>query len=700
LLYKDIAKLTDAADRVYRDPGFQNLRSKHDDREALIFDTLPVMIPEKFAPNVREVQQGAAMDKISRGVAHITNPQWPLDLDVAKVGKSERAETLRERTRAWLLSFWKEQAWRSGSEGSLDWFIKWGVVAHARCAVRIQTYTAAWAPLCASKPKRKDLNLDDAHTPAEVAERVNEFLAEAADITLDDDDAGARVLRKVLPFHLTYVPGHTFTWRDDQFSRTRGPAEVWEFRAQSAQEVLDNYVDAAGNPLAQNLARQVERTDLGPGDDVVVAMRSDRTHLQIFVTGMTLDHIEGDTTSYIRHGQDEIIWEGEHGLDRVPYAIFTGRMSPARELVNRFVGFIDPAWKQLIELNQIATEIATVRSHVVYPINYVKKHQDAPGSVAHSDRPAAIELEPGTIIEATGPGESLETVPLTSREGLEWLQRNYEMLMAAVERLTFGGAAYGSGSPDSGFLQNEQMSATTAPLEPYRMGCEQGYVDFFQLVLANARALHAKGLPAIPIRSCLPEGREWEELTPEQSGHDWSISVSIQTQAPSGKMAQYQALAFAVDRGWMTQEEAIRESGNPYPLQVIQQRAIEVHANSQQMTQMIDQLVQQQFMAALAQEQLGGMPTQPLLPPALAGVLGPLASDPAMGALAARLPQQFGVPGISNPLALPAGQATGIPGGPNVPSQLPPLNQGGGLPGQAVGSPGGLERQSILNEIR
>lgn len=705
MLYPTITDLTDAAERVYRDPGFTNLRAKHDDREALIFDQLPVLVPEKMAPRVREVQQGAAMDKVSRGITLITDPRRPIDINVAKVGKSERAEKMRERLRAWLLSFWNEQAWRGGSEGSLDWFIKWGVIVHSVCAVRVQPYTAAWAALTATKPKKKSLDLSDTSTPEEVAQRVNEFLAEAADIALDDEDAEALVMRRVLPFHLTYVPGHSLRWRDDQFSRMRGPAEVWEFRAQPAQEVLDNYVDAKGRPLAQQLTREVDARQLGPEDEVVVVIRADRTHMQIFVSGMSIDHVEGDRTSYTRHGTDEIIWEGEHGLDRVPYAIFTGRMTPARELVNRFVGLIDPAYKQLCELNQIATEIATVRADVVYPVNYVKKHQESPG-VADKDRPAAIELEPGTIIEATGPGESIETVPLTSREGLEWLQRNYEMLMSAVERLTFGGPAYGSGSVDSGYLQSMQEAATTSTLEPYRGGCEQGYTDFFQLVLATGRALHAKGLPSIPVRSCLPEGREWEELDPDMTGADWSISVSIQQQHPAGRMALLQAIAFEVDRGWKTDEEAIREAGNPYPLQVMQQREIETYAKDPALHQFITNLIQQQFQLALQQEQLSSIPTQPLLPPALAGVLSPMASDPSLGAIGARLPQGMpppGTPGISNMPALPSGQPGGIPGGPNLFAQaappMGPQGQGGGFPLMAQSQPGGPQLQDIQNSL-
>jgi hypothetical protein len=233
-------------------------------------------------------------------------------------------------------------------------------------------------------------------------------------------------------------------------------------------------------------------------------------------------------------------------------------------------------------------------------------------------------------------------------------------------------------------------------------------------VLSTGRALHARGLPAIPVRSCLPEGREWEELTPEMSSAEWSITVSIQSPQTAGRMAHYQAIAFAVDRGWMTQEEAIRESGNPYPMQVKQQIQIEKLEASPMLIQSLEQLIQQRFFAAVQQQQAGGMPTQPLMPAALANVLAPLAGDPSLGALATRLPQmqpgqQFGVPGVSNMPALPAGQAGGIGGGPNMfalDQGLPPMpraesiNKGGGFAGVGQSSPGSVANQDLLNARR
>lgn len=706
----DLSHLTDLAERVYRDPGFTMLRAKADDREALVYNQLPVLVPEKMTNRIRQVHQGAAMDKVSRGMALITDPLG-VRIEVAKVGKSEKAELLRERVRAWLLSFWKDLERRGAQDGTLDWLVKWGVIVHSVCAVRVQPYTAAWAPLLAGKTKKKELDLTDTSTPDEVAERVNEFLAEAAGLAETDADD---ITRRIPPFQITYVPGHCIRWESDQFSRHLGPKWVMEYREMSVEDVLDTYLDADGKPLAADLARQVERRDLTPEDTVVVVIRADREHLQIFLADMALDQMTGDPVSVRRHGMSALLYEGEHGLGRTPYAIFTGRVTPARELVHRFQGLLDPAYELFIELDQLATQISSVRNFVAWPLLYVSKYHDSQGGVATGDRVAAIDLEEGTVIDGTGPGEKLETVPMTSREGLEWLQRDYEMKMAAADRLTFGGAAYGANSIDSGYAQQLQESATTSTMEPFRLGCERGYEDFFQLVLTVARVLHQRGLPAIPVRSCLPEGREWEELDSRMTDFDWDITVSIQQQHPAGKMAHLNAIAFAEDRGYMTHEEAIRESGNPYPLQVIQQRDIETYAADPQMRQFIAGLIQQQFMAALAQEQAGAMPMQPLVPPALATTLAPMAGNPALGAMGARLPQlqpgqMFGVPGVSNQMALPPGQPTGIPLGPNLAAQNPApppptpraatVRQGGGFAGEGQSSPGGM-RQDYQNSLR
>lgn len=702
MLLKTITDLVDQAERIYRDPAFTALRGKHDDREALIANEWPVYIPENMTNRVRVVHQGAAMEKASRGIALITDPLG-VRIEVAKVGKSQHAEELRERVRAWLLSLFRDLERRGAHEGTLDGHIKWGVIVHSLCAVRVQPYAAAWAPLTKGKPAKKALDLAGADTADAIMERVNEFLEEAAGIEDDEDERVARITRSILPIEITYLSDNQIRWKDDQFSRRLGPKEVWEFREVTVEEVLSNYLDESGKPLAEEMAKAVDLKTLSPEDVCTLVIRSDRTHMQVFTSGLVLDRLTGDQRTFVSHGQDELLWEGVHGLTRTPYAIFTGRVKPARELVHRYQGLLDPAFETLVELDQLATQISSIRNFVAWPQLYVKKGKDAVGT---GDKVADLPIAEATIIDGLGKDEQLETVPWSTREGLDYLQRDYEMKMSAADRLTFGGAAYGSGATDSGYEQQLKETATTATMESFRIGTERGYEDLFQLVLETGRALHTKGLPAIPVRSCLPEGKEWEELAPEMTEYDWDITVSIQQQNPAGKMAHLNALSFAEDRGYITHEEAIRESGNPYPLQVMQQRAIEQHVNSPAMQQFIDGLIQQNLSAALAQRQASGMPTQPLLPPALAGVLAPMAGDPSLGALGARLP--YGQPGISNMALPPAPALAGIPGSPNIPSSLPPLGpptprmatvqQGGGFPGEGQASPGGY-RQDILNQV-
>lgn len=724
MLYKSLSDLTDAADRVYRDPGWQALRRKQDQIESLVHSTNPVEVPEGLANRVREVHTGVAMEKVLRGMTLISAKRGP-SVEVERVGTSQKAELLRERLRAWLISFKHHVERRRAGSTILDPYVRWGIVVHSRHAIRVQPFQAAWVGLCADKPKRKQIDLDDVRTIDEIEQRVNEFMAEAmgAEITDDGDDENRRaaIRRRRVPIQVTSVPSECVWWDTDDY----GVSEVWEYRQATVREVLLNYRDRQGKPLAQDLAREwnahvedgvlvFSGHDRPTASDVVtLVIRSDRKHMQVFTADFMLDQAESDPPYRQPSGNSCLLWEGEHGLDdRVPYAIFEGRVTGAKDAAKHYCGLLDPGYDSLFELDHDATRAASIANFVAWPQLYVKKGDKAAGV---GDRPADMPIAEATVLESTGPDESLEVVPWSTREGLDWVRETTAQKRGDIDRQTFGASAYGSTNVDSGYLQGELVSAATSTMDPYREGLEVGWEDFFDLVLKTGRALHRQGLGAIPIRNVLPEGKEWEELTPEMTEVDWAIRCSVEPDHPAGKMAQYQAIAFKEDRGWTTKEDAIRESGNPYPLQVMEQRQVEVLEEELVKQGTLLQLVQAQLFAAVQQRQLGGMPAQPLLPPAAAGALSAFAGDPSLGALGARLPQlqpgqQFGIPGVSNPMALPAGQPGGIGGGPNFfaqnPAPPPPtpraetVNKGGGVFGAAVGSPGGLPLQDQLNGLR
>lgn len=721
--YQSLPQLIAAADRVYRDPGWRALRDKQDLLEALIHGTNPVEVPEGLVNRARQIHTGVPMEKVLKGMTMIAARRGPR-VRVEKIGKSQKAELLRERLQAWLVSFKQHVERRRAGSTVLDPYVRWGMVVHSRHAIRVTPFPAAWLGLCESKPKKAKLDLDGARSIDEIWRRVNEFMADASGSDADDDETAeerlAALMRRQVPIQVTSVPSECIWWETDDY----GVSEVWEYRQMTVREVLSNWRDRQGNPLAEDLAKHWNaRVEDGAlvfdgnnrptdQDKVVLVFRSDRKHMQIFTVDFTLDHIEGNNPYQQMSGTECLLWSGEHGLEnRVPYAIFEGRVTGAKEAAKHYCGLLDPGFDSLVELDHDATRAASIANFVAWPQLYVKKGQHATGS---GDRVADMPIAEATVLDATAPDEELEVVPWSTREGLEWVRETTAQKRGDIDRQTFGASAYGSANVDSGYLQGELVSAATSTMEPFREGLELGWEDFFDLVLKTARALHRKGLGPIPIRNVLPEGKEWEELDSSITELDWAIHCSIEPDNPSGKMAQYQAIAFAEDRGWKTHVQAIEESGNPYPLQVVEEREIEMLASDPAIKQSLVAVIQQQFQTAIQQRQVGGMPLQPMLPPAAAGVLSQYASDPSLGPLAARMPelqpfQQFGVPGVSNQPALPPGQPGGIPGGMNAfsfnPAPPPPtpraetVQKGGGVFGAAVGSPGGLAIQDRINAL-
>lgn len=697
-----LPELLDDAHRVYHDPAWQLLRNKDAALQQLFQGKQKVAIPPQLIGRVRDVHTGIAAEKVYRAQSIITDSRG-LRLEIGKQGRSAKAEKMREQTRNWCSGFWVR-----ASGPSLDQLLKLDLIIHSRAVVRTQLFAAAWAALL-GKSDKPALNLDDVHTVAEVADRLEEFMEAAAGVE-DDDEQREQVRRAALPIQLEHVPVQSFYWEDDAYSPQLGPRRTWEFRTYTVARVLEDFVDGEGKPLAAELARKVDYRQLKPSDTVTVVIHSNRSCMYVFLADMVLDTSDQSRNYQQNNSTDELLAVTEHGLGRVPYTVFLGRLTTSEEPARRFFGLLDPGFEQFCLIDDMATQLASTANFVAWPQLYVKKHQDA-GSAGTGDRPADFPIEEGIVIDGTGPGESLETVPWTQPEGFRLLADSYNQMMQNVDRLTFGGSVYGSHSVDSGYLQGELYSAATTTCEPFRIGMERGYADLFGLVLRTAKAGYDLGLPAIPVMAALPENRDWVELGPDLVDVDWDITVTIEAAPAGGELAKLQAISQKEQLGYITHEDAIRQAGSDSPQRVTQQRMVEQLATSPGMMQALEELVKQRLQLAAAQPQTGVLPQQPLLPAALAGALQPMG-----GPMAARLPgqQQFGVPGISNPPALPSPSPAGTMGAPNLLEQMGALPQpptrpagpnlpslgGPGLPGAAQFAPGGVSRQDQLNALR
>jgi len=537
----------------------------------------------------------------------------------------------------------------------------------------------------------------------------------------------AELRRRVFPISVQWVPARFVVdlWDND------GLAEVYEIQILPVHQVLRTYRDSEGRPLARDLADRVNLQMITESDVVTLLIRSDREHIQIAIVDYGAEILLGpDVPPFVRRvsATRQILWEGEHCLGTPPYAVFHGRMTTHANITFAYRGFLDDAAKLIVRLDEILTQRHSSARWGAWPQLYIKKNLPASGAVAGAvglgggDAQTSFEVREGGVSESLGPGEELVRVPWFDPEAQKILDQTEMQLRTDIQRHTLGPGAYGQLPAQSGYQQALLETAAAIHLEPFRRGIEAGYARLADVLVRSARALLRYGVPDIPVRYSGVDGDTYVTLTKDLAEEDWTVSASIVTKPVGGDLALYQAVAFAEDRGYITHEEALRRIGDPYPQRTIAQRYAEQVLLSPPVIQAAQQEVLKRALAALGQGADVPLPSQPIVPQALADTLsqmgGPGGGPGGPGGPGQGLPPELAMrlpmPGVNSALLArgPNGPMAGVFSGTSATGGLPnpasalaglagvppaPQRRPGPFPvGQAQGAPGGALRQRDL----
>lgn len=735
-LIPDLAQLSDHGWRLFTDPARLRLRRKERFVEQVRHSRHPIDIPPSLSGRARPIYSGMGGEVIDRAKAILRDPEG-VRLDVAQTGISRRAELARERVQAWLAGAVR-QAMLTGARPLEDMVLE-DLLLRSRAYLRVLPNPSAWAAILADVPPAEavataapaDLEAPD----TDAGDRGIEVEPVPGDLGEDTDDAGedaaaravqeaerllrhfAELRRRVFPISVQWVPARFVVdlWDHD------GLAEVYELQLIPVHQVLRAYRDEDGKPLASLLAERVQLQHLTESDLVSVLLRSDREHLQIAVVDWGPEVLFGEELPpFLRRvaSTPELIWQGPHHLGTPPYAVFQGRLTTAADITFAYRGFLDDAARLIVRLDEILTQRHSSARWGAWPQLYIKKSFPTSGAAAAAaglgggDAQTSFEVREGGVSESLGPGEELVRVPWFDPEAQKILDQTEAQLRSDIQRHTLGPGAYGQVPAQSGYQQALLETAAAIHLEPFRRGAEMGYARLADLLLRSARALLRCGLPDIPVRYSGADGDTYVTLTPDLAEEDWTVRATIITKPVGGDLALYQAVAFAEDRGYITHEEALRRIGDPYPQRTIAQRYAEQVLLSPPVIQAAQQEVLKRALAALGTGAPLGLPSQPLVPQALADTLSGQQNLPPE--LALRLP----MPGVNSALLArgPGGPMAGVFGGtsatgglPNMAAPLaglagappPPQRRPGPSPGpfptgQAQANPGGPLRQRDL----
>lgn len=571
------------------------------------------------------------------------------------------------------------------------------LIANARCAWLVLPKPEAW---------NDEPALDDDDNEDEDGES-------------DDDDEGPEAWRarkewtrqqqqryRVLnpPIWWRFVPGQSMILLPDARG---GLAEAYIYDQMPVRQVLDTWTHPDGSPIAADLAASVDRGDLTDRDRVNVVTRLDKACWQVAVLALHLEQRETEPSDVRVHGvRDELLYEGEHGLDEVPLALFTGDVTSSTDPVLHYVGFFDPVIGLQVLLDELTTARASVARATAYQTYQYVLPPDAaetpPAAAGAGDSPPDFEFVEGGVITGLRPGAKIEPLHLIDPTSLQHVRDFSGEVRAAINWMTIPDTTSGEAGADSGYLYAQVQAAAESNLEPFKRGKERGLAHALRLSRKCAAYLMRRGLDPIPVRYTADDGVRAVALTQELAERDWDERVSVRVQAVGGEMALVQTLQAAEQAGYITHLEAMERFGQRNPQRTLAKQIEERILQAPQLYEMLVAAVQQRSLAAISQGAAARVPGQPVIPEALAQIT----QSPD---LIARLPETAGLgaqgglpspaagnmapppPGLSDAQAFRV-QTGAAPGG-------GPGGIGGGVTGQAQAAPGGFRRQAHLNQI-
>jgi hypothetical protein len=507
------------------------------------------------------------------------------------------------------------------------------------------------------------------------------------------------------PIYWRHVPAESMILRDDPRG---GLAEAFIIEQMPVLQILDLFRDTAGKPAAKHLAASVERQakELTLRDTATVCTYLDRQHYQIAILDLFLEVPESDRMTLHRHGTtEEIVWEGEHGMDEVPLALFHGETWASDDPAVKYQGFFDRTIAHQVALDELMTQAFSNVRVASWVTQVIERAQDAPLAAAGAgDSPPPIVLAEGAVNDVLGPGEKLGTVAWMDSSSHQWLRESVNYLVSQIDELTIPKAAIGQTNASSGYEYALVSSQAENNLRLWQWGMEDGWAHACRLTQKAAVALLRQGFDPIPVRYVSEDGVRSVALTPELAERDWQYAVTVRIQQVGGEMALVQTLTAAEQAGYLTHLDAMARFGVRNPLrtmeEVIEQRIVQSDAILQMLTEAVQQRTLAQINAAIAPN----APQQPVLPDGLAGIL----QSPA---LQARLPEGFmsqaatgtqaggGLPGVAGPDLNPVPPTIGE--GEDFRRRMQMLNggrgaPGGGVMGQGQTLPGGMAQMSQI----
>jgi hypothetical protein len=686
------------------------LRQKIAIIEETIHSQHPIELPEGILSRAEAVYSQEAWNRLAKFKALMSGQ---ILTKVAPNSTSDTGKRQRDRLEAWMHA--KLEKFRTElidltpqGDGLCEDMGVWSQ-GYVRIMPDFQAYTTQ---------RSSDLHLvdDSFETVDDFTERVNEAL-----LHLDEVAAREQSYRESHdPIQMQWVPARS-CFPD---LAGKGLGEFLEIQRMPVRQCLTTFVDADGDPLATELARSFNYTGQdqplwrwgGPShgfieatddDQVCVVIRTDTVHMQIGVIHVTLDEEPGSDYRRNANGIDEVIWEGEHGLGRVPYVFFRGRMTNHQADVHRYKGWLDPVVGLVRSLDNALSQLATIIRTTAWPVLAVTRKEMMSG-YASSEKPLALPVIEGQIYNGLQVGEDIKPIVWGTENQQRAAQALIEWYYKQIDALTVGRPSAGEPAGASGFLYGLQIAQDQSGLRPFEIGFETGYADCAQLILCCVRVLHAAGIGPIPLRYQGPRGMETVALDEKISGQEWQITCVLgPDKGGEREFALTQTMRAQMEMGIATPEMALERLGYRYPHQILEEVAKWRFGQAQEVTQATNALIVARIQELLSAPEVEPLPAQPVIDPGLAAVLQQHAANPLVADIIARLPRQglptSGVQG-ANGLGTPPNPLTGagVPGLPNMllqgPSDgTPPAPGTGGSPtGQAMAAPGGMMRQDQL----
>lgn len=683
------------------------LRAKIAIIEETIHSQHPIELPEGILSRAEAVYSNEAWNRLAKFKALMSGQ---ILTKIAPNSTSDLGKRQRDRLEAWMHA--KIEKFRTElvdltpqGDGLCEDMGVWSQ-GYVRVMPDFQAYTTK---------RNTTLNLvdDSFETVADFSERVNQAL-----LHLDEEAAREQSYRETHdPIQMQWVPARCCI----PDLGGKGLGEMVEVQRMPVRQCLTTFVDADGNPLAADLARTfgytspdaalwrwggpqsgfIEATD---EDQVTVVIRTDTEHMQIGVIHVLIDEEPAQDYRRTANGIDEIIWEGEHGLGRVPYVFFRGRMTNHQADVHRYKGWLDPVVGLVRSLDNALSQLATIIRTTAWPVLAVVRREMMSG-YASSEKPLALPVIEGQIYNGLQVGEEIRPIVWGTENQQRAAQALIEWYYKQIDALTVGRPSAGEPGGPSGFLYGLQIAQDQSGLRPFELGFEAGYADCAQLILCCARVLHAAHIGPIPLRYQGPRGMETVALDEKITNQEWQITCALgPDQGGEREFALTQTIRAQMEMGFLTAEMGMERLGIRYPHQVREEVFKERFAQSQTIIQKVEELIIARIGELLSAPEVEPLPAQPIVDPGLAAVLQAQAQNPLIADIIARLPRGQDTmllpPGTGTPPSpSPASGLMGLPNmelrGPN--DGRPPAPGTGGNPlGSALAAPGGLGRQDQL----